>query len=387
MQFIDLAAQHRRIRDAIDKNIQSVLAHGQYVTGPEIRELEDALATFTGVNHAVGCSSGTDALLMTLMAHGVGPGDAVFTTPFTFIATAEVISLLGATPVFVDIDPRTFTIDPAKLGTAVIALKNDDPSLYPLPRTPHTMPLTPKAVIPVDLFGLPADYDAINAVVREDNLFVIEDAAQSLGGTCRGRAAGSLAPVACTSFFPAKPLGCYGDGGMCFTDDDERARVLYSFRNHGQGTDRYDHVRTGINGRLDTIQAAVLLAKLKIFPEEIGLRRETAVRYTALINDAAPSLVTPVEPEGFSSVWAQYSLLARDEKHRHTLMETLRRRDIPTVVYYPRPLHLQPVYRALEYRQGDFPVAEETARRIFSLPMHPYITPEQQELIVSLLRE
>lgn len=369
MHFIDLPAQQRRIKDTIDANIQKVLAHGQYIMGPEIGELEKRLAAFTGTRHAISCASGTDALLMALMAYDVGPGDAVFTTPFTFIATAEVISLLGATPVFVDIDPATFNIDPVKLRQAITA-------------TSH---LTPRGVIPVDLFGLPADYDAINAIARDEGLFVIEDAAQSLGATCNGKPVGSLAPVACTSFFPAKPLGCYGDGGMCFTDDDELAAIMRSIRVHGQGSDKYENIRIGINGRLDTIQAAILLAKLDIFPGEIERRQEAAERYTSLIIAAAPSLVTPAIPPGYTSVWAQYSLLGRDEAHRGRLMDALKQAGIPSVIYYPKPLHLQTAYAPLGYTRGDFPVSEDISRRIFSLPMHPYLTQENQETVIAAL--
>lgn len=383
MHFIDLPAQQRRIKDTIDANIQKVLAHGQYIMGPEISELEKRLAAFTGTRHAISCASGTDALLMALMAYGVGPGDAVFTTPFTFIATAEVISLLGATPVFVDIDPATFNIDPVKLKQAVTAVKERDRANHPLP---HPDPeLKPRGVIPVDLFGLPADYDAINAIARDEGLFVIEDAAQSLGATCGARPVGSLAPIACTSFFPAKPLGCYGDGGMCFTDDDELAGIMRSVRVHGQGSDRYENIRIGINGRLDTIQAAILLAKLDIFPEEIELRKEAAQRYTSLINAAAPSLVTPATPPGYTSVWAQYSLLARDEAHRGRLMDGLKQAGIPSVIYYPKPLHLQTAYDPLGYSAGDFPVSEDTSRRIFSLPMHPYLSRENQNTVIAAL--
>ena len=273
MDFIDLKTQQARIKDTLDANIQKVLSHGAYVMGPEIKELEKKLAAYVGVKHAIGCASGTDALLMALMAYNLGPGDAVFTTPFTFIATAEVVSLLGATPVFVDIDPKTYNMDPAKLELAIKALKANDPSLHPLPLTPnaspltpHSSPLTPKGIIPVDLFGLLADYEAIDKIAKENNLFVIEDAAQSFGAEYKGKKSCSFGSIACTSFFPAKPLGCYGDGGMCFTDDDALAEALDSIRVHGKGSHKYDNARIGINGRLDTLQAAILLAKFAIFP-------------------------------------------------------------------------------------------------------------------------
>ena len=270
MDFIDLKTQQKAILPAITERIQRVLAHGQYIMGPEVKELEDRLAAYVGVKHAVSCSSGTDALLMPLMAYGVGPGDAIFTTPFTFIATAEVIQLLGATPVFVDIDPKTFNIDPVALQQAIAGLGQN----------PKTASLQPKGIIPVDLFGQPADYDAINALARQHNLFVLEDAAQSFGATYKGKKACSLADVAATSFFPAKPLGGYGDGGAVFTDDDGLAEVLRSIRNHGQGSDRYDNIRIGLNGRLDTLQAAILLVKMDIFDQEVEARQIVAARYS-----------------------------------------------------------------------------------------------------------
>ena len=261
MQFIDLKKQQSLIRDNIEKNIKIVLDHSQYIMGPEVGELERRLAEYVGTNHAVACSSGTDALLLALMAYGVGPGDAIFTTPFTFIATAEVISVLGAVPVFVDIEPGTFNINPEKLEQAILALKSKNLFQCRLPITHDLSSLTPKGIIAVDLFGLPADYDQINAIAEDHSLFVIEDAAQSFGAVYKGRPACSLSHIACTSFFPAKPLGCYGDGGMCFTDDHSLAETLQSIRVHGKGTHKYDNARVGINGRLDTLQAAILLAK------------------------------------------------------------------------------------------------------------------------------
>ncbi|MBU2235300.1 MAG: DegT/DnrJ/EryC1/StrS family aminotransferase, partial [Proteobacteria bacterium] len=383
MNFIDLAAQQRLIAEKLNANIAKVLAHGQYINGPEVRELENALAVYVGVRHAVGCASGTDALLMALMALDIGPGDAVFTTPFTFIATAEVISLLGAMPVFVDIDPVTFNIDPAKLALAIQAVKSNDPTLHPIPLTPHSSPLTPRCVIPVDLFGLPADYDEICAVAARHDLLVIEDAAQSFGGEYKGKKACAFGKIACTSFFPAKPLGCYGDGGMCFTDDDRLNEVLRSLRVHGQGSDKYENVRIGINGRLDTLQAAILLAKFSIFPEEIGLRQEVAARYNKLLSGA---VVTPAIPDGYRSAWAQYSILARDTVGRATLMEKLKAAGIPTAVYYKKPLHRQTAFAGLGYREGDFPASDDCARRILSLPMHPYLAAEDQRRIADILR-
>jgi dTDP-4-amino-4,6-dideoxygalactose transaminase len=455
MDFIDLAAQQQRISEKLLANIAKVLAHGQYINGPEVRELEETLAAYVGARHAVGCASGTDALLMALMALEIGPGDAVFTTPFTFIATAEVISLVGATPVFVDIDPVTFNLDPAQLERAVAAVEKNDPAIYPLPKSasawncnrlasvrivpvedhdgcanpdpddrrnddaqvggkigalfPHSYfsPLRPRAVIPVDLFGLPADYDAIGAVAARHGLAVVEDAAQSFGGEYRGKKAGAFGRIACTSFFPAKPLGCYGDAGMCFTDDDRLAEALRSIRVHGQGSDKYDNVRIGINGRLDTLQAAILLAKFSIFPEEIDLRQEVARRYDALL---AGIIKTPVIPDGYKSSWAQYSLLARDAAERNALMAKLRDGGVPTAIYYPKPLHRQAAFAGLGYggetanqacsatasrntSSGSpdpsvppfFPVSEDCARRIFSLPMHPYLEASAQQKIAALL--
>ncbi len=382
MQFIDLAAQQKRIRKKIEQGIQGVLDHGQYIMGPEIKTLEEKLARFVGARYCIGCASGTDALLMALMAVGVGPGDIVLTTPFTFIATAEVIALSGATPVFVDIDPHTFNMDPDPLSRALQALKAKDPGLYPLPKAMgrERSDVMPKAVIPVDLFGLPCDYDPINAIARDHGLFVIEDAAQGLGGTYRGKQAGSLGHMGCTSFFPAKPLGCYGDGGAVFTNDKEMVEKLLSIRVHGQGGHPYDHVRLGLNARLDALQAAILLPKLEIFPEEINLRRKVAEAYTRRLFKCA-SLTPPFVPEGLKSVWAQYSVLAETSKARTRIQDALKDEGVPTAVYYPKPLHLQPAFADLDYHDGDFPVSEDAAGRIFSLPMHPYLKEEDVDLI------
>ncbi len=383
MQFIDLQAQQERIRDKIEDGIRKILSHGQYVMGPEIRELEKRLAAYVGAWHALGCSSGADALLLALMAYGVGPGDAVFTTPFTFIATAEVVSLLGAVPVFVDIDPKTYNIDPELLSKAIRAVKADDPSAHTLPA--HSGKLTPRAVIPVDLFGLTADYDRIESVARENGLFVVEDAAQSFGAVSNGRKACSFGDIACTSFFPAKPLGCYGDGGMCFTNDDKLAAVMDSLRVHGKGEDKYDNIRIGINGRLDTIQAAVLLAKFDIFPDELKKRDEVAKRYTELFSKI-PGITTPFVPKGMVSAWAQYSLLAGDAGGRDAIMAKLKTAGIPTAIYYPKPLHLQTAFSYLGYKPGAFPVSEDCARRIFSVPMHPYLKAADQKRIAEAVK-
>ena len=426
MDFIDLKIQQSRIQETLNNNIQKVLNHGNYIMGPEIKQIEAKLAAYTGTKHAIGCASGTDALLMALMAYGIKPGDAIFTTPFTFIATAEVISLLGATPVFVDIDPKTFNIDPAKLALAIKALKNNDASIYPLPPayaglhlTPNALvrpakseqsdarsvgrtipeanlsgtPLTPRGVIPVDLFGLTADYDAIAPLAKEHGLFVIEDAAQSFGAKYKDKSACSFGNIGCTSFFPAKPLGCYGDGGMCFTNDDQLAQTMNSIKVHGIGSDKYDNVRIGINGRLDTLQAAILLAKFDIFPEEVELRQTVAHRYTDLLShslspmtsDQRRALTTPYLPSEARSVWAQYSLLAKDEDHRTALLKKLQDNKIPSAIYYPKPLHMQTAFAYLGYKKGDFPISEDCASRIFSLPMHPYLTAQEQTKIAEVI--
>lgn len=377
--FVDLAAQQEKIKTRIESRINGVLNHGHYILGPEVAELEKKLAEFVGIKHCIGVSSGTDALLMALMAKNIGPGDAVFTTPFTFIATSEVVSLLGATPVFVDIDPQTYNIDPQKLALAIQAVQANDPTIYPLPRTVNPEPLTPKAIIPVDLFGLPADYDPIMHLAEQHDLFVLEDTAQGLGGIYKGRQAGSLAHMAATSFFPAKPLGCYGDGGAIFTDDDALADVSRSIRVHGKGTDKYDNIRIGLNARLHTLQAAILLPKLEIFPQEIEERQRVASRYSKGLS-GCDKLTAPYVPEGYQSVWAQYTLLSPE---RASVQEKLKKSGIPTAVYYGRPLHLQPAYSNLGYQQGALPVSERSAQQVFSLPMHPYLQDEEIDRIVS----
>lgn len=370
ISFIDLKAQQQSIYPQILEKIQRVLSHGKYIMGPEVQELETKLAAYVGVKHAISCSSGTDALLMPLMAYGVGPGDAIFTTPFTFIATAEVIQLLGATPVFVDIDPRTFNIDPQALAEVVANLDHN----------PKTANLRPRGIIPVDLFGQPADYHSVNAIARKHKLFVLEDAAQSFGATYKGKRAGALADVAATSFFPAKPLGCYGDGGAIFTDDDDLAAMLKSIRVHGQGTHKYDNVRIGLNGRLDTLQAAILLAKLELFDQEVENRQKVARRYADALKDVVQ--VPYVTPDR-TSVWAQYSVLS---DQRSVLQQKLKEGGVPTAVYYPLSLHQQGAFAHLGYRTGDFPVSEDASGRIFSLPMHPYLEAEQQEKIAGLFK-
>ena len=373
--FIDLNSQFARIQNEVEAAVLQVMRSGQYILGPEVEELERQLAAFVGTKHAVSCASGTDALVIALMAKGVGPGDAVFTTPFTFMASAEAIALVGATPVFVDVDPTTFNLSPPALRASVEAFGKSE----------QRDSLNPCCVIGVDLFGLPADYEAIEEIAREHDLFVIEDAAQSFGARAGNRLAGALAEIGCTSFFPAKPLGCYGDGGAIFTDDDELADLFRSIRVHGQGSDRYEHVRLGLTGRLDTIQAAVLIAKLRIFDDELAARQIVADHYSRALRRADLSLVIPTITQGCVSSWAQYSVLADDSQARDDFRSRLSAKGFPTAVYYPRPLHLQPAFDYLGYHAGDFPISEMLAERIFSFPMHPYLAASEVEAIVAAM--
>jgi UDP-2-acetamido-2-deoxy-ribo-hexuluronate aminotransferase len=374
MKFIDLAAQQKSIREKIERNIKKVLDHGKYIMGPEVKELEEKLADFAGVKYAIGCSSGTDALLISLMVYNIGPGDYIITTPFTFIATAEVILLLGAKPVFVDIDEKTYNIDPIKIEDFLKAPFN--------PETRKDIePGRIKGIIPVDIFGLPADYDRINRIAKKYGLFVIEDAAQSFGAEYKGKKTGSLTDIGCTSFFPAKPLGCYGDGGMIFTDDEEIAQKLVFIRVHGRGKNKNDNIRIGINGRLDTIQAAILLAKFEVFPKEIDLRQEAAERYNSALKDR---FYLQVAPDGCRSVWSQYSIRSK-EGIRNDYLDLLKNNNIPTAVYYPKMLHLRAAFSFLNYGKGDFPVGEFCSESIFSLPFFPYITEDSQNHIIKKL--
>ena len=369
MQFIDLQAQQKRIKDKVDHRIQTVLDHGRYIMGPEVFELEEKLANYVGVKHCISCSSGTDALLMPLLAKNIGVGDAIITTPFTYIATAEVISLVGATPIFVDIYPETYNINPEGIENAMEKAIAEG--------------LKPRAIIAVDIFGLPARYRMIQEIANKNNLFVIEDAAQGFGGEIRKKKAGSFGDVATTSFFPAKPLGCYGDGGAIFTDNDNLAELIRSIRVHGGGVDKYDNVRVGINGRLDTLQAAILLEKLEIFKEdEIDLRNKIAGYYKSNLADKYKA---PHIPEGYISSWAQYSILATSSVERDKVMKLLDSKDIPSVIYYRIPLHLQKVFKDLDYKKGDFIVSEKIATQIFSIPMHPYLKEGKQNQILEVL--
>lgn len=378
--FVDLQSQRRLLGDRLTRRMQAVLEHGVFIMGPEVAELEERLADFVGVRHAVTCSSGTDALLMALMALRVGVGDAVFTTPFTFVATAEVIALLGATPVFVDVDPQTFNMDPDQLEKAVRALKTKDPTVYPLPMGVEHADVRPRGVIAVDLFGLTADYGALSRVARENDLFILEDAAQSFGAVDKsGKKACAVTEIAATSFFPAKPLGCYGDGGAVFTEDAHLAEIIRSLRVHGKGTDKYDNVRIGINGRLDTLQAAVVLAKMDIFPQELDRRQHVAERYTERLKDVVR---TPYVPQGYRSAWAQYTIVS---PRRGEIRKALQQKGIPSGVYYPKPLHLQEAFAFLGYKKGNFPVSENLSETVLSLPMHPYLSDEQVDRIADTL--
>lgn len=371
--FIDLAAQQKLVRSKIDARISAVLDHGRYIMGPEVAEVEAALSEFCGATHSITCASGTDALLLPLMAWNIKQGDAVFIPAFTFFATAEVVSLLGATPVFVDIDRKTFNIDPSKLEKAIEATIKQDDTIYPLPAVAKTQKLTPKAIIAVDLFGLPADYDSILPLANKYGLKVLEDAAQGFGGESDGKKACNMGcHAATTSFFPAKPLGCYGDGGAVFTNDDKLADIIKSLRVHGKGQDKYDNVRVGLNARMDTMQAAILLPKLDIFSDELEMRQLAADSYSEALSKIE-ELEAPMTSSKHKSAWAQYTVLCVDAEHRVAVQETLKEAGVPTMIYYVTPLPFLDVYKTLEYSRGDFSVAEEYSDRVLSLPMHPYL--------------
>ena len=378
MHYVDLHTQYQRLKPALLARFEAVMEHGSFIMGPEIAELEARLAAMTGARHVLSCASGTDALLIPLLAWGIKPGDAVLTTPFTFYATAEVIALLGAVPVFVDVDPRTCNIDPAGLGRALEALSLQNPAIHPLPRQALETRLTPRVVIPVDLFGQAADYDALIPIARLHGLKLMEDGAQAFGGTSRGKPVCNLGcEVATTSFFPAKPLGCYGDGGAIFTDDDDLAATMRSIRVHGKGSDKYENLRVGINGRMDTLQAALMLPKLDIFHEEIAARQRLAARYTERFQ-YLPGLIPPHVAPGNQSAWAQYTVLA---SRRDALAAHLKAAGIPTMIYYPKPLHIQPVFAHLGYQPEDMPVSFDLSRRVLSLPLHPYLSEADQDRI------
>lgn len=368
LPFIDVAAQRRRLGKAIDDATTRVLNHCQFLMGPEVAAFEAELAAFCGAKYALSCSSGTDALVMTLMAKGIGRGDAVICPTFTFCATAESVALIGATPVLVDVDPETFNIDVASLKSGIATAK--------------AAGLKPKAVIPVDLFGLPADHDAIAEVAAADDLFILDDAAQGFGGSYKGRAVGTFGHATATSFFPAKPLGCYGDGGAVLTDDEELLAILKSVRVHGGGSDKYDNVRLGLTARLDTIQAAVLLEKLKIFRDEIETRNRVAERYSRALKDVA---TVPVVPDGYTSVWAQYTLRLAPGK-RDEFARALQAEGIPTAIYYAKPLHRQTAYRGFPVAAAGLAVSERLADEVISLPMHAYLDEPTQDRIVDAVK-
>ncbi|MFM9941141.1 MAG: DegT/DnrJ/EryC1/StrS family aminotransferase [Hyphomicrobiaceae bacterium] len=368
IEFVDLKAQRDRIRPELDAAMARVLDHGQFIMGPEVAELERQLAAYTGARHAITCASGTDALLIAMMAKGLGPGHAVLCPAFTYTATPETIALLGATPVFVEVDAATFNIQPEGLEAGLAAAR--------------ARGVEPAAVIAVDLFGLPADYDAVRAFARKHGLWVLADAAQSFGGSWQGRFVGTLGDITATSFFPAKPLGCYGDGGAIFTDDDEVAEIMRSIRLHGKGVEKYDVVRVGLNGRLDTLQAAILIEKLKIFPEELIARRRVAARYDAGLGG---DVTVPTHSNAAGHAWGQYTIRVA-AGHRDPLIRALSQHGIPTQVYYPKPLHHQPAYARYPVATSGVPVAERLPAEVLSLPMHPYLASEQQQWIVDVVR-
>ena len=367
LPFIDLAAQRRRLGPAVDSAIARVLNHGQFILGPEVRTFEAELAAFCGAKHAVTCASGTDALVLALRAREIGPGDAVICPSFTFCATAEVAALVGATPVFVDVDEATFNIDAKGIAGAIEVAKG--------------LGLKPKAVIPVDLFGLAADHAAVAAAAEAEGLFVLDDAAQGFGATFNNRRLGSFGHATATSFFPAKPLGCYGDGGAVMTDDTDMADIMRSLRMHGHGSDRYDNIRIGLASRLDTIQAAILIEKLKIFPDEIEARDRVARRYAEGLAGIA---VTPTGPAGVTSVWAQYTLRVAGGR-RDALAASLKAEGIPTAIYYPIPLHLQQAYKHYPVGKGGVAISARLAGEVISLPMHAYLDAPTQDRIIDAI--
>jgi dTDP-4-amino-4,6-dideoxygalactose transaminase len=367
--FIDIGAQRRRLGKSIDEAVSRVLAHCQFINGPEVTQLEAELAAFSGAKHVVSCASGTDALLMVLMAKGVGRGDAVFCPSFTFCATGEAVALTGATPVFVDVDEATFNMDANSLKRGIATAKR--------------LGLRPSAVIPVDLFGQSADHDAIALVAQAEGLFVLDDAAQAFGASYKGRRLGTFGLVTATSFFPAKPLGCFGDGGAIFTDDAELAQTLRSIRVHGQGSDKYDNVRLGLTGRLDTMQAAILIEKLKIFEDEIAARNLVAERYARGLGNV---VTVPRLASGSSSVWAQYTIRLPKGSDRDQFATTLQAQGIPTAIYYPKSMHQQTAYRDYPVADGGLPASESLSCDVISLPMHAYLDEPAQERIIKAVR-
>jgi dTDP-4-amino-4,6-dideoxygalactose transaminase len=382
LPFIDLKAQYQRLQPQISQRINQVLEHGNFIMGPEVRELEQDLASYLGVKHRVSCSSGSDALLMPLLAWGIKPGDAVFAPVFTFFATAEMVSLLGATPVFVDVDPVNFNMDATALEKAITALERQDPSIYPLPA--NYRELTPRALIAVDLFGMAADYARLLPLARAHKLLVLEDAAQSLGAKVAHKMAGDLGcDAAAFSFFPAKTLGAYGDGGAIACNDEQLAQILQSIRTHGQGRDKYENVRIGLNGRLDTLQAAILLPKLAILEDELAMRQRVAQIYGDGFA-AKSAIIAPQAPPGQRPAWSQYSVLLPE---RDRTAAALSQAGIPSNIYYPRPLHMQSAYAGLGYAPDSFPTANQLSARILALPMHPYLKVADQSMIIKVVVE
>lgn len=362
MQFRDLNKQYQVLKKDIDQAMIDVATSGAFIMGKQVKELEKSLAEYVGVKHCITCGNGTDALTLALKAWNIGPGDAVFVPDFTFFASAEVISEEGATPVFVDVDADTFNIDPQRLEEAI-------------EKTISKGEFMPKAIITVDLFGLPADYPAIRKIADKYKLLILEDGAQGFGGNINGKKACSLGDISTTSFFPAKPLGCYGDGGAVFTDNDEWASIINSLKVHGKGSFKYDNVRIGMNSRLDTLQAAILQVKFKAFIDyELTDINKAAAEYTKRLKRIVK---TPIIPDGFYSSWAQYTIKLKDKEQRDELQTYLKEQGIPAMVYYPNPMHLQTAYKDLGYQKGDFPVSEKLCNCVLSLPMHPYITVEE----------
>ena len=376
MEFIDLKEQYKTLKDKIDSNIQNVLNNANYIMGTEVKELEKQLADYTGRKYCATCANGTDALTIAMKVLDICENDAVFVPSFTFYATAEVVSLEGATPIFVDVDERTFNIDVKKLEKTIKKVIEEGI-------------LKPKAIIPVDLFGQTANFEEILKIAQKYNLKVVEDSAQGFGGSINGKKACSFGDISTTSFFPAKPLGCYGDGGAIFTDDEEIYNKILSIRVHGKGSYKYDNVRVGLNSRLDTIQAAILLPKLEAFKEyELENRNKFAKMYTEKLKDVVK---TPVVPEGYESSWAQYTIILESEEERNFVQAKLKEKEIPTMIYYPIPLHKQIVYKDYNFNVDDLKVSEELTKKVLSLPMHPYMTNEQvdsiSEQVIKVVKE
>lgn len=370
MQFRDLKRQYRILQSDMDKAILDVAVSGEYIMGPQVKEIERELAGYVGARHCLSCASGTDALTLALKVWGIGEGDAVFVPDFTFFSSAETVSLEGATPVFVDVDRETFNIDPEDLEKKIKA-------------TVRNGVLIPKVIIAVDLFGLPADYPALRRIARDYGLFILEDGAQGFGGAVNGKRSCSFGDISTTSFFPGKPLGCYGDGGACFTDNDEWAALIDSYRMHGKGSSKYENVRIGMNSRLDTVQAAILQVKLKAFPDELAAVNRAAAEYTLRLSDVVKA---PVVPAGFMSGWAQYTVRLDNRSGRDGLQEYLKEKGIPSMVYYPVPMHRQTAYRTIDLSEADCPVADRLCETVLSLPMHSYISLDEIDAVCDSIR-